>query len=90
MVNETRGMNTYGHGSKPMVLWMDKILHQIETMGNNCLLVFTGESASQGFVGGAGFRPSTVPFWDKCTTHFSLLWWGWGCSLGVGGSDPWP
>ena len=31
-----------------------------------------------------------VPFWDRCTTHFSLFWWGLGCSLGVRGFDPWP
>ena len=29
-------------------------------MGNPCLLVFTGDSSFQGFLGGAGFRPSTV------------------------------
>ena len=28
--------------------------------GNHCFLVFTGESSFQGFLGGAGFRPSTV------------------------------
>ena len=22
-----------------------------------------------------------VPFWGRCTTHFSLLWWPLGCSL---------
>ena len=42
------------------LLWMDEILHHLETMGNHCLLVFTGESSFQGFLGGAGFRPSTV------------------------------
>ena len=42
------------------VLWMDEILHHLEAMGNHCLLVFTGESSCQGFLGGAGFRPSTV------------------------------
>ena len=26
------------------ILWMDDILHPFETMGNHCLLVFTGES----------------------------------------------
>ena len=31
-----------------------------ETMGNHCLLVLTEESAFRGFLGGAGFRPSTV------------------------------
>ena len=24
-----------------------------------------------------------VPFWGRCTTHFSLSLWGLGCSLGV-------
>ena len=38
---------------------MDTILHHFETVGNHGLLVFTGESF-QGFLGGAGFRPSTV------------------------------
>ena len=28
----------------------------------HCLLVFTGQSLFQGFLGGAGFRPSTVLF----------------------------
>ena len=42
------------------ILWMDEILHQFETNGNHCSLVFTGESSFQGFLGGAGFRPSTV------------------------------
>ena len=33
-----------------------------------------------------------VPFWGRCTTHFSLFWWldwdvHWGCDLGF---DPWP
>ena len=31
-----------------------------------------------------------VPFWGRCTTHFSLFSWGLGCSLGVRGFDPWP
>ena len=33
-------------GGRPprLVLWMDEILHQFETMGSHCLLVFTGES----------------------------------------------
>ena len=44
------------------ILWMDEILHQLETMGNCCLLAFTRELSFQGFLGGAGFRPSTVPF----------------------------
>ena len=36
-----------------MILWMDKILHQIETMGNQCALVFTGESSFHGLLGDA-------------------------------------
>ena len=42
------------------LLWMDEILLQFETMGNHRLLVFTAESSFQGFLGGAGFCPSTV------------------------------
>ena len=30
---------------------MDKILHHFERMGNHCLLVFTGESSFQAFLG---------------------------------------
>ena len=36
-----------------------EILH-FETITNHCTLVFTGEASPQGFLGGAGFRPSTV------------------------------
>ena len=43
-----------------VILWMDEILHHVKTMGNQCLLVFTGESSFYGFSGDAGFRPSTV------------------------------
>ena len=43
------------------ILWMNEILHHLETMGNHGWLVFTGESTFQGVLGGAGFRPSTVP-----------------------------
>ena len=43
-----------------MILWMDKNLHHFETMGNHCVLVFTGESSFQGFLSGAGFCLSTV------------------------------
>ena len=42
------------------LLWMDEILHHFETMRRHCLLVFTGEPSLQGFLGGAGFRPSTT------------------------------
>ena len=43
---------------------MDEILlgTTYATMRHHCLLVFTGESAFQGFLGGAGFRSSTVLF----------------------------
>ena len=36
---------------------MDKISHHV---GNHCLWVFAAKSSFQGFLGGAGFRPSTV------------------------------
>ena len=29
-----------------------------------------------------------IPFWGRCTTDFSLFWWGLGCSLEVRGFDP--
>ena len=34
--------------------------HHFEAMGKQCLWAFTGESSFQGFLGGAGLRPSTV------------------------------
>ena len=49
------------------LLWMDDILHHLETMGNHCLLAFTRESSLQGFLGGAGFRTSTVFFGPRAT-----------------------
>ena len=49
----------------PKMLWMDKILHQFETMKKHCLLAFTGKPSFQGFLGGAGFRPSTVGLLQK-------------------------
>ena len=36
-----------------------------------------------------GSKPM-VPFWGRCTTQFSLFWWGLGCSLGARDFDPWP
>ena len=39
------------------------------------------------FICGHGSKPM-VPFWDRCTTHFSLCWWELGCSLKVRGFDP--
>ena len=56
------------------LLWMDEILHQIDIMGNNCLLVFTGGSWFQGFLGGANwissihtYLPSPSP---ECEVRF--------------------
>ena len=42
------------------------------SMGNHCLLVFAGESSFQGFLGGAGFRPSTV--WPRSLDSFFSKW----------------
>ena len=39
------------------VLWMDEILHHFETIRNQGLLAFIGESSLQGFLSGAGFGP---------------------------------
>ena len=36
------------------------ISHHLKSIGNHCLLGSTGESLSYGFLGGVGFRPSTV------------------------------
>ena len=44
------------------ILWIDEFLNHFATIKDHCLLVFTGESSSQGSLGGAGFRPSTVLF----------------------------
>ena len=49
-----------GGAKLPNILWVDEILHHVETTGNHCLLVFTGQSSFQGFYGGAGFCSSTV------------------------------
>ena len=38
---------------------------------------------------GCGSKPM-VPFWRRCTTHFSPFCCGLGCSLGVRAFDPWP
>ena len=40
--------------------WVGNILHHFATMGTISLLLFIGESSFQGFLGGAGCRPSTV------------------------------
>ena len=42
--NSTRVMGTVKWFGFLLALWMDKILPQFETIGNHCLLVFTGES----------------------------------------------
>ena len=47
---------------------MDKILHHFESIGNHGLLVFTGESSLQGFLG-AGFCPSTVRSYWRWLEH---------------------
>ena len=49
-------MGWKGHGpvstaSKPLDTVDGRILHHFETMGIHCLLVFTGESSFQGFLG---------------------------------------
>ena len=57
---------------------MDEILHHFETMGNHCVLVFTRESSFQGFLGGAGFRPSTVSpmgSLELTAALASAAWW---------------
>ena len=35
-------------------------------------------------------KTNGIPFWGRCTTHFSLFEWGLGCSLGVRDFCPWP
>ena len=52
---------------------MDEILHHFETIGNHCLLAFAGESPIQGFLSGAGFRPSTVV--KKAEGDSWFTWW---------------
>ena len=83
LVDVGRGSNT--------IPWMDEILHHFETMGNYCLLVFTGESPFQGFLGGAGFCPSTVCF---PTTTADSSWYSESVSTsgtsGTGRSESWP
>ena len=56
--------------------------HHFETMGHHCLLVPAGESSFQGFSGGAGFRPSTVP--DK----LQLIRWLTNSRCGVSTPAP--
>ena len=42
-------------GFSTSILWMaaKSISHHVETIGNQCFLVFTGEASPQGFLGGA-------------------------------------
>ena len=43
--------NVWGSLICPLeILWMDEILHHVETMGSHCSLVFTGESSFQGLL----------------------------------------
>ena len=51
--------------------WTKSTSHHSETMGNHLSLVFTGESSFQGFLGGAGFCPSTV--WCKLNVNGSSV-----------------
>ena len=43
--------------------WTKSISHQFETNCNHCLLVFTGESSFQGFLGGAKWISSIHSIW---------------------------
>ena len=45
-----RGTMASRSGMNGYVLWMDEILHHFETMGSDCLLLFTGESFIPGFL----------------------------------------
>ena len=56
-----------------VILWMDEILHHFETMGSRCLLVFTGESSFQGFLGGAKWISSIHCLVSSSFTCFSNL-----------------
>ena len=47
-----RGQSLF-FSSFAVMLWMDETLHLLETMGNHSLLVFTGKSSFQAFLGGA-------------------------------------
>ena len=53
------------------LLWMDEILHHLESMGNRCWLAVTGESSFQALQNDAGFRPSTV--WPSRSDLLALL-----------------
>ena len=53
----TRGHDTVD-GRNPAPLGNHK--KPLFVMGNHCVLAFTDESSFRGFLGGAGFRPSTV------------------------------
>ena len=47
-------------GTPILILWMDEILHHLGNHDTPLLVGITGESTFQGFLGGAGFCPSTV------------------------------
>ena len=47
-MRQNRDLDPNGPNMGVFLLWMDEILHHLRTMGNHCLLVFTGESSFQG------------------------------------------
>ena len=53
--------------------WMDKILHQFDTIGSQCWLVFAGESSFPGFLGCAGFRAHPKKGEQRLTKSWSSL-----------------
>ena len=62
-----------GHSLQSLYLKMQTPLFSLDNLqirgSNHCLLVFTGESSFHGFLGGAGFRPSTVALKGYKTRH---------------------
>ena len=57
----------------PTILWMDEILHHFETMGNQCLLVFTGTGISiPGFL--RWCRISSIHSRIEHLLHMKVLW----------------
>ena len=79
------GFPKWGSPSNGNILWMDKLLHDLETMVETIVYWYLrGESSFQGFSGGARFCASTVwqqspfgfPFSTKSTKlfhHFEKL-----------------
>ena len=47
-------------------------MHFFETMGNYCLLVFTGESSRQGFLGGEDFVHPQSKILPLGSTHVTI------------------